>query len=356
MRWPWARSSKRGCVVLSWDQGVLAYIHVHGVAGAWEVAGQGVLRKGTDDNETFSRRVQALALAAGEIRFMLRPDQYQLLQIEAPQVPDEEVPAAARWKIRELVDAHLDDLTLDVCRVGDPVDNHAGQLFVVAARNELVREMTQLGQRLQGQVQVIDVWDMAQRNLQTVAARKDMGRVMAQAAVVVIDPEHCLLTISAKGELYYSRRIDLPRDFLQTALQAANAGSAASNPAEAPALAAPEYYSPDADPTQAYSGMEYVPGGSSDGAQQRLVVEIQRSLDVWDRTWSSLPLEGLKVFAGARSGDMAQWLSRELGLEVSVLDVSHRFPGFKLDSDTDEDLLLCWPLLGLLLRDDAGAG
>lgn len=355
MRWPWARSASRGCVALSWDQGILAYLHVRGQLGAWEVVGQGVLRKGADDNETFFRRVQSLGLAGCEIRFLLRPDQYQLLQIEAPQVPDDEIPAAARWKIRELVDAHLDDLTVDVCRVGDPVDGHAGQLFVVAARNDLVREMTQLGQRLQGQVQVIDVWDMAQRNLQSAAARKDMGRVMAQAAVVVIDPEHCLLTISANGELYYSRRIDLPRDFLAMALQT---GMAQERPLAETApdpYGAAEDYLPGSgiDAIEPYAGMEYVPGASSDGAQQRLVVEIQRSLDVWDRTWSALPLEGLKVFAGEHSGELASWLSRELGLDVTVLDVVEQFAGFRLDPDAGDEQLLCWPLLGVLLRDGA---
>ncbi len=354
MRWPGRRKSSRGCVVLSWDQGTLAYVHARNVSGSFSVVTQGVVRKGSDDFDSFVRRVQDLGLAGCEFRFMLRPDQYQLLQIEAPQVPEEEIPAAARWKIRELVEAHLDDLTVDVCRVGDPADAVGGHLFVVAARNDLVREMTQLGQRLEAQVTAIDVWDMAQRNLQTLVARKEMGRVMAQAAVVLIDPEHCLLTICAKGELYYSRRIDLPRDFLERTL----GGDAALGAGQADPLAAPAYYSPglDSEPVQAYAGMEYVPGGGGDGAQQRLVVEIQRSLDVWERTWSQLPLEGLRVYAGAQSNELALWLSRELGLEVMALDVSGHIPGSNSAELSADDQLLCWPLLGILLRDAPGAG
>ena len=39
---------------------------------------------------------------------------YQLLMVEAPEVPPAELRAAIRWRIRDLIDFHIDDAVLDV--------------------------------------------------------------------------------------------------------------------------------------------------------------------------------------------------------------------------------------------------
>jgi hypothetical protein len=44
---------------------------------------------------------------------------YQLLQIDAPAVPADEMKAAARWQIKDKVDIPVEELTLDVLAVGD---------------------------------------------------------------------------------------------------------------------------------------------------------------------------------------------------------------------------------------------
>jgi len=77
-------------------------------------------------------------------------------------------------------------------------------------------------------------------------------------------------------------------------------------------------------------------------------LEIQRSLDVWDRTWSHLPLNRFRVFAGARSAELANWLTRQLGQPVAALDITPAFSG--LESIDAETLGRCLPLLGGLLR------
>ena len=102
---------------------------------------------------------------------------------------------------------------------------------------------------------------------------------------------------------------------------------------------------------------EYVPGHATTSAHdgeepaQRVVVELQRSFDVWDRTWTQLPLEGLRVQAGERREELANWLSQELRMNVGVLDVAHLFPGF--EGGTVQEHRLCWPLLGALLRTES---
>ena len=80
-------------------------------------------------------------------------------------------------------------------------------------------------------------------------------------------------------------------------------------------------------------------------------VEVQRSIDLWERTWTQWPLAGFQVFAGERSAELAEWLSRDTGQNVSALEVASSFAGW--DTVAESDRPLCLPLLGILLRGDA---
>jgi len=337
MHWPWKRRISNDTFVVSWADHSLAYVRatLH-QDGLYEVHQLGVEHQGKDSAEDFARRLQGLGLKGLDARVMLRPEQYQLLQIDAPMVAPEEMRAAARWKIREMVDMPVDDITLDVMRVGDERGRVNGQLFVVAASNAVLREALRLGQTLRWNVDVLDIQETAQRNLQTALARRDGRLERADAALVVVNERLALLTISANEELFYTRRIDLGAGFM-----AARWGSHTASVEGA-----------EHDPFA--SVPEYVPGYATASAQagddltQRLVLELQRSHDEWDHTWTNLPLEGLRVRAGVRSAEMANWLSHELNMSVSVLDVDSMFPGFSGASAQDQTL--CWPLLGALLR------
>ena len=328
MKLPWfkRRARQRHGLVLAWDGAALAYVQAHQERPElFRVQRFGVLRPGEDGAEAFARRLAGLGLKGQAALGMLRPAQYQILQIEAPAVPPEELRTAARWQIREMVNQHLDDLTLDVLKVGDDEVRATGSLFVVAAGNAEIRSLMQTAQALRCEVDVIDIHDLAQRNLQSALARRLGISGRAHAAVVVSDDSQALLTICANDELFYTRRIDLGEGFMQ-----AGWGAGAEAGAEAGLTLA-------------------IPGQEGDRAQ-RLVVEIQRSLDLWDRTWPMLVLDRILVQAGARTGEMAQWLGQELGQAVMPLDVSALFPGF--EGGSDEDRQLCWPLLGVLLRSE----
>lgn len=333
LRWPWKRRVSHDSLVVSWSDQCLSYVRaILRKDGLYEVRQMGVEQQGVDSTEEFLRRMHGLGLKGVPARIMLRPEQYQLLQIDAPAVAPDEMRAAARWKIRDMVDMHVDDVTLDVMRVGDDQVRNNAQLFVVAAPNAVVREVLQLGQELQWGVNVVDIQETAQRNLQSALARREGRLERSDAALAIINEGHALLTISANGELFYSRRIELGAGFL-----------------EAP-------WSAVATPDRPAAGPDYGRGygaGPTAGAEdltQRFVMELQRSLDVWDRTWSNLPLDSLRVRAGERSAEMAGWLSQELSMGISVLDVDSMFPGFAPKSAQEQ--MLCWPLLGALLRTD----
>lgn len=342
--------------MVSWSGQTLAYVLARLRAdGAHEVLKFGVERQGVDSMEDFVRRLQGLGLKGFEARIMLRPEQYQLLQIEAPAVAPEELRLAARYQIREMLQTHVDDVTLDVMRVGDGQQKGAGHLFVVAATNAVVRGVLDLGGSMDWTVTVIDIQETAQRNLQSALAGHDGHADRANAALVLVNGHQAVLTISANEELFYARRFELPEGFMTQAWgQGAKAPGAAASPAQA------NDYIPDYNVGGVSYGTDYSDSriseqgggdaGSGDGAQ-RFLVEVQRSLDSWDRSWSSMPLDGVRVFAGERSGELAQWLSQELGQGVTAMDVTPWFPGF--EGGAESDRALCWPLLGVLMRTES---
>ena len=355
MRWPWSRKSTPATdrLVVSWAGQTLCYLQATlGADGNYVLGRVGVERQGADSLDLFRARLQGLAPQRGEVHVMLRPDQYQLLQIDVPAVPPEELRSAARYQIRDMVDVHLDDLTIDVMRLGDGQQKGSGNLYVVVVANTVVREVTALAQALRWPLTVIDIQDTAQRNLQTRAMQSVAGAPgAANAALMVVSDKQALFTISAGGELFYSRRLDLPEGFLAMDWSESVEIFAENAQAFTPA---PEYV-PDYSGATSYDysagagGFTAGAGAQSDRDRaQRFLVEVQRSIDLWDRTWSAMPLSGLRVFAGARSQDLAAWLSQELGQPVGTLVVQDDAgPLGRLSSD---ELIACLPLFGTLQR------
>ena len=360
MRWPWSRGAASELLVLSWAGGVLAYVRARVRPGAsHEVLQCGVERQGEASIEEFCKRLQGLGLKGREAHVMLRPEQYQLLQIEAPAVAPEELRSAARYQIREMIDVHLDDITLDVMRVGDGQQKGAAHLFVVAAPNATVRSVMDLGAALHLSVPVVDIQENAQRNLQSALDRRAQRLERASAALVLGSSGHALLTISANEELFYTRRLDLPQGFLDGAWGHGPAAATAVADAYAPvAEYVPDYeiggVSHGADYGDAGAGSAATPDPGAEGAEraQRFLVEVQRSLDLWDRSWSSMPLAGVRVYAGERTLELARWLTRELGQTVEAMNLDAIFADFGANLSAP-DQALCWPLLGVLLRTEA---
>lgn len=360
MRWPWQRHGTGDQLVVSWSGQTLAYVLARARQdGTFEVLKLGVECQGNDSTEAFVHRLQSLGLKGFEARIMLRPEQYQLLQIDTPAVPPEELRSAARYQIRDMIHTHIDDVTLDVMRVGDDQQKGKGHLFVVAATNAVVRGLLDLGDAMHWAVSVIDIQETAQRNLQNALVAREGHAERANAALVLVNGQQAVLTISANEELFYARSFALPEGFFEAAWGQGTALSVTAEAASA-AFTPVEEYVPDYNGESGVYGNAYSGGGSlstpiSTGVQdepvQRFLVEVQRSLDVWDRTWSSMPLNGLRVYAGGRSAELAQWLGTQLGQTVLALDVSAWFAGHAGASANDQEL--CLPLLGVLLRTES---
>jgi MSHA biogenesis protein MshI len=228
------------------------------------------------------KSLERLAREFGVKRFqcttLLRPDQYQILLVEAPAVKPEELKSAVRWRIKDMLDYHVDDATIDVLDVPVPPGpvQRAHYMYTVAARNDTIRATIERFAAAGMPLAVIDIPDTAQRNL---AARLETD----QRAVLALtfDAHGGLITVNFAGELYLSRRLDV------TALQLAEAD--------------------DEERARLFD---------------RVLLETQRSLDHCERTYPFFALGRVLLGPLASDPGLREHLAANLYLPVEALDLT----------------------------------
>jgi len=208
---------------------------------------------------------------------LLKPAEYQILLVEAPAVKREELKPALRWRIKDLLDYHVDDATLDVLDV--PLPGTAGQrthyMHAVAARNETIRTTIERFQGAGFPLAVIDIPETAQRNVAALYEKDERGVV-----ALTFDAHGMLLTVNFAGELYLSRRLEITQEQLVAAT-----------------------------------------GEESVQMLDRVLVETQRSLDHCERTYNFFSLGRVVLGALPDEIGLREHLSSNLYLPVELMDL-----------------------------------
>ncbi|MEZ5542585.1 MAG: pilus assembly protein PilM [Pseudomonadota bacterium] len=160
--------------------------------------------------------MQGRGLDRQQCTTLLDIGEYQLLVVDAPEVPPQELRAALRWQIQDLIDFHIDDAVIDVFDAppGGPAGTRR-QMYVVVARASRVRERIDRLEQAGVNLQVIDIPELALRNI---AAR--LPEDAAGIATLYFNPHHCLITLTHQATLYLTRTIDFGyRDLQENASQ-----------------------------------------------------------------------------------------------------------------------------------------
>lgn len=341
LRWPWTRPIPSDSLAISLDGSTLVYAQVAAIAGGSRplLRRCGTLPVDTARPQELAGRLRALGLPTQSVVALLQVPQCQLLQIDTPAVAPEELKAAARWRIKDLVDCHVDDLTIDVMHVGDGRAHGPKQAFVAATPNRVIQGVASLCEAAGLQLATIDIRETAQRNLQCALAQAGTQGDRA-GALLMRHGEHCLLTICAQGELFYTRRFAW-----EGALDTTAPAVSQSLSQPIPLLEAGEM------PDIVDYGVDLAVEDDS-AETPRIVIEVQRSLDLWERSWPGLPLHGVTVDAGESTAALAAVLARQLGQPVATLDPRPAFDGVMAACRGDTTLArTVLPLLGALLRD-----
>lgn len=198
-------------------------------------------------------------------------DDYQLLLVEAPDVRPEELRAAVRWRIKDLISFHIDDAVIDVFEIPD--QRHANRnrmMYAVAARAQRVSAKANALDNAGLGAKFVDIPEMAVRNLAMLLPEESRG-----IALVHLVADGGFITISRQGTLYLTRRVDVGAQALH-----------------------------DADDTERSRLCESV------------LLEVQRSLDYYESHFPHGPVAALALTPTAAATALAEYLPRQLETPV----------------------------------------
>ena len=171
---------------------------------------------------------------------------YNVTPLDTPPVPPDERKEALRWALKEMVNYPVDSACLEVLdlpRAGQPSGRAAGVL-VVSATEQAVRARVAPFEAAKIMLAAVDIPELAQRNVAALFEDDQRGLVFLR-----VDERGMMLTLSFCGELVAVRRGEM------STLQL-NGGS---------------------DEMRAR-------------VRERLILELQRSLDNFDRQYSHIPI------------------------------------------------------------------
>ena len=267
-------------------------------------------RKEGGDVATLTRLRRELHLDRHRCTTLLRSGAYQIVQVEAPNVPAEEAKSAVRWSLKDLIAYPVEAATVDAVFIpaAEEAGGRAQQMLAVAAKNEVIAASVKPFNDADIPLEVIDIPELAQRN---VAQRLEpLGRALA---LLAFDEQGGLLTFTCGGELYQHRRIEISL--------ASFAG------------ASPE---------------------SRKGLYDRLVLELQRSLDHFDRQFRSVAVAKVMVTPVPGAEDLREHLAANLDVPVALIHLSEMFD-FPHVPELHEEArqAQCLQLIGAALREEA---
>ncbi|RRJ83110.1 type IV pilus biogenesis protein PilM [Aestuariirhabdus litorea] len=146
----------------------------------------------------------------GDVNLVLLPSQYQMLLAEAPDVPDEELADAMRWRIKDLISTPLDQVEVDAFLLPD--DAYRGRVrmcYAAAVRRDLIESLTATIKGAGLGLRYIDLADLAMRNL---ALQQSLGE--QSVATVNLRDRGGLVTVTQGGQLYMSRSLQVGFDHI----------------------------------------------------------------------------------------------------------------------------------------------
>lgn len=234
----------------------------------------------------------------------LAAGQYQLLLTEAPEVPPRELRDALRWKVRDLSSIPLAEAVIDAFSL--PMDgSRSGKAmaYVVVSELKQIDNIINMVQQAELRLNAIDISEMAIRNLSLLTPE---GQVQDRGlGVVQVFAGRASLNIYRAGNLYLSRQFNL----------------------------------------------DYAGGLIDDIPVDSFLLEVQRSLDYYERQMGQTPPAILYICGENISADkINSSISRGLSVPAKYLDLENLFSSQEEQIDAGE-LQLCCIALGTALRE-----
>ncbi len=226
---------------------------------------------------------------------------FTLLLVDTPDVDPAELKTAVRWRIKDLIDFHVDDAIIDVFDIpGQEERGRQKLMYVVAARRTAVQaHINQLeGERIN--LAVIDIPELAMRNIAGLLPEDEIG-----VALLYLTSNGGLLTITRQRDLYLSRRLDI--GLSQLSVFAAEKGNSDD----------------EGDDVFTLDDGEDGSNQPLNRAFDNIILEVQRSLDYYESHFALPPVACLTLAPMESSiPGMLEYLGEHLGVPVQALDLN----------------------------------
>lgn len=153
--------------------------------------------------EALADTVEAHRLAGAPTTLVLAPRDYQLLLMEAPAVEGDEVIPALRWKVKDLIDFPVEEAVLDYFPVPEEAYRGKGMIYTVVMRRERVVALRDMITDSGLELAAIDIPELAMRNLARAFTDDQDG-----LAFLDLNPGGSTLNLSREGTLYLTRHLN----------------------------------------------------------------------------------------------------------------------------------------------------
>ena len=244
-----------------------------------------------------------------ETHVVFHPEFYELMLIDAPEVPDEEMNDAVKWRVKDFISGSIDDYVVEGFRL--PSDAYRGRMnmiYVAFMKKEAVKSIIELCESLDLTLMDIGISELARAALtQGQESLADLG-----IAFLHLDEKKGQIDLFENGYLYLSRGIDMGYAML-TKGEASDGGLSLDNSSQLDSLA----------------------------------LDIQRSLDYYESQLGKSGISKLFLLSSEMiPEETCKSLSQMLPVRVEAFDLSGFFP---CDADTSRHMDSCSVALGAAL-------
>ena len=222
---------------------------------------------------------------------------YNLEMLEKPEVAEDELHQAVRWKIKDSLPFDINNAIIDVFEIPDLRERGRTPLvYVAAADKELVKQRVKILEEQNLKIESIDIAELAMRNIAALLPEDQNG-----VALLKLEGTQGLMTLTQDSSLYLTRTIDVGFSGISRENSALS-----ETPIEADGLTLEEGMSPDQQRTL-----------------DTIVLEVQRSLDYYESHFAKTAINSL-VLAPLpyEVSGVVKHLASALGLQVRMLDLN----------------------------------
>jgi MSHA biogenesis protein MshI len=243
---------------------------------------------------------------------VINPSDYQIAQVQAPDVPRNELRAAARYSMRDAFDFPIDTSTLDIFDLPEQTSHGDKRLcFAIASRGDAIEKMSGVFERHFRKFDVIDIPELCQRNLAALLPQDAKG-----VAFLMLRDDFAQLVLTRRGMLYVTRRFEFR---------------------ERGELNGDEEFEANELPLD----------------PQHLSLELQRSLDYYESHFDETAIGELYIApSGMRANLLAAELGAATGLRISMFNI-HDLIDVSFSAEIPDGWLPCMAI-GAALRASKG--